>query len=68
MWAQISGRGSGTTGGIIGYPLDTLHEEVAFLAYYLHWRMEDLLSMEHADRRDWVAQVSELNRRVSGEG
>jgi hypothetical protein len=54
-------------GGILGYPLDQLHEEVAFIAYYLHWPQEQIMAMEHADRRAWVERVSALNRRVAGE-
>ncbi len=63
--APFSGRRSGSVGGILGYPLGALHEEVAFLAYYLHWPLDDILALEHADRRDWVTRVSELNRLVS---
>ena len=49
------------------YPLRQLQEEVAFLAYYLHWDHETLMQLEHEYRRDWVKQISELNRRVNGD-
>ena len=52
-------------GGVVGYPLDRIHEEVAYLAYYLHWQPEDLLEMEHADRRLWVRQVADIHRRAA---
>jgi hypothetical protein len=42
-----------------------LHEEVAYLAYHFHWPLPDLLAMEHPDRRQWVAQVASINRRLS---
>ena len=51
----------------MGYPLDQLNEEVAFVAYHLHWTQHEVMEMEHLDRRDWVARVSELNRRGNGE-
>jgi hypothetical protein len=49
-----------------GYPLHALYEEMAFLAYYLHWPPEVLLSLDHAERRRWVAEVSDVNRQLSG--
>lgn len=47
-----------------GYPLDTLHEEIAFLAYYLHWGYDTLLGLEHRERRRWCEEVSRINREV----
>lgn len=54
-------------GGIVGYPLDQLHEEVAYLAYHFHWPIGEILSLEHADRRRWVEEISKINRRLNGE-
>jgi hypothetical protein len=42
-----------------------LHEELAFLAYHLHWSYDELLHMEHAERRRWCDEVSRMNRRLS---
>jgi hypothetical protein len=42
-----------------------LTEEVAFLGYYLHWPHDQLLGMEHRDRREWVRQVSAINTRIN---
>lgn len=50
-------------GGILGYPLDRVHEEVAYLAYHFNWPPQTILEMEHADRRRWVEQVADINRR-----
>ena len=52
---------------MIGYPLPRLTEEVAFIAYHFHWSEADIMHMEHADRRHWVMQVSNINRRMNGE-
>jgi Family of unknown function (DUF6760) len=46
---------------VTSYPLDALREELAFLAYYLHWSQEELLALEHAERRHWVEEVSRIN-------
>lgn len=59
--------GDVAAGGILGYPLDQLSEEVAFISYYFHWQLSEIMHMEHADRRDWVNRISELNRLESGE-
>ena len=57
--------GSGRTGGVVGYPLDRLNEEVAYLAYHFHWPLQDILDLEHGDRQQWVDQVASINRRLS---
>ena len=61
---QDGGRRSG---GILGYPLDQLGEEVAFISYYFHWPQAEIMQLEHADRREYVSRISELNRRESGD-
>jgi hypothetical protein len=52
------------TGGVVGYPLDQLHEEVAFIAYYFHWPLREILELPHDDRRRWVEEISGINRRL----
>ena len=49
----------------MSYPLDRLIEEVAFLAYHFHWGHDEILALEHADRRRWAGAVSALNERVN---
>lgn len=48
----------------MSYPLDALYEEMAFVAYYLHWPQDQILGMEHQERRRWVAEVSRINRKL----
>lgn len=50
-----------------GYPPEALYREMAFLAYYLHWDQDTLLNMEHRERQRWCAEVSAINRKISGE-
>jgi hypothetical protein len=56
-------------GGIDGYPLERIYEEVAYLAYHFHWPAETVLKMEHGERRKWVDEVAAINKRLNaGEG
>lgn len=54
-------------GGVLGYPLKKLYEEVAFVAYHFHWPPDAILDLEHADRRRWVQEISAINQRVNEE-
>jgi hypothetical protein len=62
----VSSR-DGIRGGVLGYPLPALYEEVAFIAYHFHWPVETVLNMPHSDRRVWVEQISEIHRRRNDE-
>jgi hypothetical protein len=50
---------------MMGYPRDDLFREVAFIAYYLHWQMEEIMSLDHRERQRWVAEVSKINERLN---
>jgi hypothetical protein len=50
---------------MISYPLEQLHEEVAYIAYHFHWPLKDILEMEHNDRRQWAEKISEINRKMT---
>ncbi|HUJ10359.1 MAG TPA: DUF6760 family protein [Verrucomicrobiae bacterium] len=60
-------RGTCLCGGVLGYPVDQLQEEVAFIAYHFHWPLADVMELEHADRRQWVTEISKINRQINGE-
>lgn len=45
-----------------GYPADRLHEEVAYLSMYLHWPYEQVMRLDHGERRRWVEQVAAMNQ------
>ena len=38
---------------------------MSFLAYYLHWPMDDLMNMDHRERRRWC-EVSSINQKLNG--
>ncbi len=49
----------------MSYPLDKLHQEVAYVAYHFHWSLEEILEMEHKERRVWVEEISNINREIN---
>ena len=50
---------------MIGYPPDRLLEEVAYLAYYLHWPYDQIMALEHRERWQWVSEVAKINSRLN---
>jgi hypothetical protein len=50
---------------MIGYPSDALLEEVAFIAYYLHWPYGEIMELDHQERRRWVAEISRIHERLN---
>jgi hypothetical protein len=46
------------------YPTEALWQEVIYLAYHLHWDLDQLLDLEHQDRARLVRGVSALNARA----
>lgn len=64
MSSLVSGRAE-RRGGVLGYPLKSLYEEIAFIAYHFHWQPESVMSLEHAERRRWVEEISAINRRLN---
>jgi hypothetical protein len=53
--------GASSIGGVIGYPSEQLYGEVACIASKLHWSLEDIINLEHSDRRRWVLEAEKLN-------
>ena len=47
------------------YAPERIYAEVAYVAYYLHWSRDEILDLEHPERLRYVAQVADLNTRVS---
>lgn len=48
-----------------GYLLERLYEEVAFIAYYFHWPLDQALNLDHAERRRWCEEISRLNQKIN---
>jgi hypothetical protein len=64
MRPHISG-GVEWRGGVVGYPLKALYEEVAFVAYHFQWPPAAILDLEHPERRRWVEEISSINQRMN---
>jgi hypothetical protein len=45
--------------------LNALYQEVAFVAYHFHWPPEDVLNLDHGERRRWVEEISSINQRIN---
>jgi hypothetical protein len=48
----------------VTYAADRLQEEVAYLAYHLHWPLDTLLDLEHADRLAYIDHVARIGART----
>ena len=65
MPGQVRSGSGQLGGGIVGYPLDRLYEEVAYIAYHFHWPMDEVLTLDHAERQRWVQEIAKINRRLN---
>jgi hypothetical protein len=50
------------------YPAEQLQEELAFISYHFHWPREEVLGLEHRERRAWAKEISAINERLNEEG
>ncbi len=54
------------------YTIDRLWEETVYLAYYLHWPLEEILGLAHPARARVIGEVGKINAQfttgVSGLG
>jgi hypothetical protein len=51
----------------VTYAADRLFEEVAYVAYYLHWSMDSILDLEHPLRRRFVDEIGKIHARMGGD-
>ncbi|WP_265584496.1 MULTISPECIES: DUF6760 family protein [unclassified Coleofasciculus] len=42
--------------------MEQLYQEVALIAFYFHWSLDDILNLEHAERQRWVEEIGKLTR------
>ena len=48
------------------YPVKVLYEEMAFIAHHFHWPPDQLMGLEHRERRRWCRVISAINRTLDG--
>jgi len=51
----------------VTYATDRLFEEIAYVAYHLHWSFEEILDLEHPVRQRVVEEIAGINRRLAEE-
>lgn len=47
------------------YAPEDLRSELAYIAYHFHWSHDQLLDMDHIERRSWISQITLINRRLA---
>ncbi len=47
---------------------DRLYEEITYVAYHLHWSLDETLDLEHGVRDRFVRGIADLNQRSGREG
>ena len=38
---------------------------MTFLSYYLHWSRDEVMNLNHLERRRWCREVSAVNKKLS---
>ncbi|WP_261205284.1 DUF6760 family protein [Laspinema sp. D2d] len=39
-----------------------MYQEVATIAFHFHWSLDEILSLEHGERRRWIALIAQLKQ------
>jgi hypothetical protein len=47
------------------YPKNELYSELAFISYYFHWSLDEVMELDHMSRRRWCKEISKINDAVS---
>jgi hypothetical protein len=46
----------------VTYAADRLLDEVAYVAWHLHWPLDSILDLEHPDRRQFITAIDRMNQ------
>ena len=38
---------------------------MSFISYYFHWSQDEVMNMEHAERRRWCNEISSINKSLN---
>jgi hypothetical protein len=49
----------------MGYPFDRLQGEIAYIAYHFHWPQDQIMTLEHRERQQWVQQIAQINQQLN---
>lgn len=47
------------------YPIDSIYEEMAYIAYHFHWSYSELLQMDHLERQRWCKEISKIIEKIN---
>ncbi len=47
----------------MGYPSDRLFEEVAHIAHTFHWSYDEIMRLDHLERRRWLREIAGIHDR-----
>ena len=42
-----------------------MYKEMSFISYYFHWGMNDVLELDHKERRRWCREISDINSSIN---
>lgn len=42
-----------------------MYREVSFIAYYYHWDMQTVMTLDHQTRRRFCAEISEIHKQLN---
>ncbi|WP_442960413.1 DUF6760 family protein [Pseudobutyrivibrio ruminis] len=62
LWEGVPGTYKFYRRGLKLYPQKEMYEEMSFISYYFHWGSDDVLSLEHNERRRWCKEISSINQ------
>ncbi|MGW5119677.1 DUF6760 family protein [Streptomyces noursei] len=48
------------------YAATDLRSEIAYIAYHFHWSHNELLDMDHVQRRTYIQSISDINQLLEG--
>ena len=49
------------------YATERVWEEVAYVAYYLHWDLDKILDLEHPVRERVISEIGKIHTRLGAE-
>jgi hypothetical protein len=49
------------------YVADRLWEETAYLAYYLHWQLSEIIDLPHSVRTTMINEVGKIHQQLAAE-
>jgi hypothetical protein len=48
------------------YAAEVLYREVAYVAFHFHWSRDEILDLEHPERRRFVQEIRDLAASTDG--